>query len=497
MFRRSLATLSMGAALLLLIVPAAAMRAATIWVYPSTQCNGTLQQCIDGTSSGDEVLLETDTLINEQVTIADKSLTLAAGPGFSPEILSLILRTTSAATGALGMLVTHVQVSNTLFLQIGGGTGTVATVDHVTAQSSGADPGIYGVVSVGSTITVQNSSVTQAGFYPGIELVANNGNQQNLVWNVIANTVSGELATMTQAGIYLSASDAGSVHAGVYNNSIWDDGQGLNQGNHGGIVLFARENGPTEFDIVGNSMDTLHGDGVVAENEQQSPSAFGLKVFDNVISHASKYPIHLVNDSGTTGPFVTDGGSNDFFHNGQPSHLLGNSIGVNLNAAPRFMNAANGNLRLADSSPLIDAGVTCSPAGVAGPDAAGLDRLAGPSVDIGAFEHGAGPAGIVDVGTSGPDSEVGGPHPDILCGYGGNDKLFGREGADYLDGGAGSDQLHGGPGRDQLFGRGGNDVLCARDGAPGDVLDGGAGTDSSIADPGDTTVSVEQHGGPC
>jgi Ca2+-binding RTX toxin-like protein len=157
------------------------------------------------------------------------------------------------------------------------------------------------------------------------------------------------------------------------------------------------------------------------------------------------------------------------------------------------MNESNGNLRLQASSPLIDRGVTCSRGGVAGPDAAQRSRIHGKSVDIGAFEFGAGPAGEVIVGTNGPDIESGGPHADILCGYGGKDKLIGAEGNDYLDGGAGNDTLRGGPGLDRLFGRDGNDRLCAKDGVAGDVVDGGPGTDSFQADPGDRLSSVEVH----
>jgi Ca2+-binding RTX toxin-like protein len=334
--------------------------------------------------------------------------------------------------------------------------------------------------------------VSQTGFYPGIELTSANGNQDPLTWNLEGNLISGKLATMSQAGIYLSATDAGSVHADVDNNSVWDVGQGVTQGQHGGIVLFARDSGNVEFNLVGNTLDKIQGRGVDAENEQHSPSTFGIDLFDDIVANTSGPAVNLVNDPGTTGPYVLRGGHNDLFANHQPNQLLGGNIGQHFTAMPQFVDGPTGNLQLKPTSPLIDQGDTCSPGGVAGPDAAGRDRLHGPSVDVGAFEFGAGPPGVVEAGTNGPDTFFDGPRPDILCGYSGDDDLFGTNGADYVDGGYGNDHLSGGPGPDRLYGDQGNDVLCGNDGAGGDYLNGGPGTDSYRADPGDTKVSVEK-----
>lgn len=479
-----------------IVGPGTARAGSNTWFYPSgsAPCNTTLQACLDAASSGDEVLLETDTLINEQARIQDKTLTLAAGPGYTPEIASLIVRTTTAVAGPIGVLVEHVQVQSTLFVQLNGGTGTQVILDHVTAQSSGADPGIYGIIYVGSTVTVENSSVTQNGFYPGIELSSNNANQQALVWNVTNNTITGELASEAQAGIYLSATNASSVTSNVYNNSIWDEGQGVNDGDHGGIVLFVRESGNARFNIVGNSVDRVHGDGLVADNEQQSPHTFAIYAYDNIIANTSVSAVRLVNEPGTTGPFVIHGGSNDLHANGDKNHLHGNTIGTYLTAAPKFVNEHNGDLQLKASSPLIDKGITCSPGGVGGPDAAGRSRIHGSNVDIGAYEFDAGAGGIVEVGTSGPDTLYDGAHDDILCGYGGNDTLYGTNGNDFLSGGPGNDRIYSLGGHDRLFGDSGNDLLCAKDASGGDYLNGGSGIDSYRADPSDTVVSVEKKG---
>ncbi len=491
MARRRLGVIAV-LALFLGLVPWQAAHAATIWIWPGpAPCDTTLQACIDNASSGDEVLIDQSGAIHEQVKIVDKSLTLQPEPGIDPVIDQLIVRTLNT-TSPVGVLVAHVDVATTLFVQIEGGSGHTVTLDHDTAVSSGADPGIYGTVSYASTINVLHSEVSQGGFYPGIELVSNNANQEALTWNLEGNLVSGKLAPMTQAGIYLSATDASSVHADVDNNSVWDEGQGITQGQHGGIVLFARDSGNVDFNLVGNTLDKIHGAGIDAENEQHSPSTFGIDLFNDIIANTGGPAVQLVNDPGTTGHYVFRGGHNDLFGDKQPNHMLGQSIGQHFTASPQFVDGPTGRLQLQPTSPLIDQGDTCSPGGVAGPDAVGRDRLHGPAMDVGAFEFGAGPPGVVEVGTSGPDTFFDGPRPDILCGYGGDDELFGTNGADYVDGGFGNDRLFGGPGRDRLYGDQGNDLLCTNDGVGGDYLNGGPGTDSYRADPGDTKVSVEK-----
>jgi hypothetical protein len=140
--------------LLLGFVPWQAAHAATIWVWPGpAPCDTTLQACLDNASSGDEVLIDQSGPIHEQDTIVDKSLTLQPEHGVTPVIDSLIVRTLNA-TSPLGILVAHVQVAHTLFVQIEGGSGHTVTLDHVTAESSGSDPGIYGTISHASTINI-------------------------------------------------------------------------------------------------------------------------------------------------------------------------------------------------------------------------------------------------------------------------------------------------------------------------------------------------------
>jgi Ca2+-binding RTX toxin-like protein len=227
-------------------------------------------------------------------------------------------------------------------------------------------------------------------------------------------------------------------------------------------------------------------------------------VFDTIVSNATGPGIQLF--SIHPGTLVYRAGFNAVFASGA-SYLGGRPAGsANLKVDPDYLDRASGDFRLRASSPLIDRGVVCSPGGVANQEAADHARLSGPTVDVGAYEHGAGKAsGQAFVGSDGADTLVGTAGADILCGMGGGDVLFGDggdrgdggDGGDYVDGGEGPDLLFGDGGADRLFGRDGDDDLCTNDGVGGnDRADGGKGSDGSKFDAGDLRVSIE-HGAIC
>ena len=142
----------------------------------------------------------------------------------------------------------------------------------------------------------------------------------------------------------------------------------------------------------------------------------------------------------------------------------------------------------------IDAGLVCSRGGLANLDAAGNGRVDGRSVDIGAYERGAGvPTGIAVVGTGAPDELLGTAGDDIVCGMGGGDLIRGFGGGDHLDGGSGGDVVDAMGGPDRIFGGAGDDpCLDAKDGVQGnDRVGGGPGTDGARTDPHDRRRSVE------
>jgi Ca2+-binding RTX toxin-like protein len=471
--------------------PAQPARASTTWIWPSSApCDTTLQACVTNAADGDTVLVAFNGAINEQITIAQKGLTLAAQTSFQPEIHTLVIQKSSGAD-AVDVTVSHMQVAHSVYISLSMGAGHVITLDHITATGSSAAPGVYGTIYVASTVNVLSSRLNSAGFYPPLLLTSPVAIDQALRWNVIGNTISGHGDPSEQTGIYLSATGAGSLHADVYNNAVWDVGSGSPGSTYAGLYLAARDSGAAAFNVVGNTFNKMGHAGIRVENEQNAPNRLSLELFDNIVAGTAGPAFYLKSEE--AGTFAIRGGHNDFYANGHANRTEGHDLGPYQSLAPRFVDPRTGNLALERQSPLIDKGVTCSPGGVAGPDAAGNSRRSGRTVDLGAYEFGAGTPGLVLLGTPGHNVFVGGPGNNILCGYGGNDTLDGIGGSDFLDGGEGNDRLYGGPQNDRLLGGLGNDLLCARDGF-GDYLNGGVGTDAYRADPGDVKVSVERLG---
>jgi Ca2+-binding RTX toxin-like protein len=246
--------------------------------------------------------------------------------------------------------------------------------------------------------------------------------------------------------------------------------------------------------VIGNTIDNSATEAIQQRNSFTT-GRLVLNVFNNIFSHNDVRAIDL--ESGQPGSLVFRAGFNDYFANGNPNRLDGQSEGTgNLTVDPRYADLSTKNFRLSSNSPLINAGFTCSPGGVANPDAAGKHRLSGRAVDLGAYENGGGTiTGIVLLGTSGADALNGTSGRDILCGYNGADLLKGGGGPDFVDGGDGPDKVIGGPGVDLVLGHSGDDILCTRDGTSGDVADGGSGSDRAETDGGDTRISVEGSGG--
>jgi Ca2+-binding RTX toxin-like protein len=482
------------AMLLVLLAHPGTGRAATIWLWPgpSAPCDTTLQACITGVASGDEVLVDQDGAISESISITNKSLALVAANGVHPVVESLIIRK-DVGDDPVDVTVRGIGDAHSLLVSLSKGPGSTITLDHVSAVGSSADPGVYAVVYVESTISVLHSHVSTTGYYPPIDLTSPNGNGEHLRYDVIGDVVTAHGDPGSSAGIYLGATDAGSLTANVFGNAIWDVGRGSTDPTSFALYLYARDTGFANFNVVGNSIDKVtRAGGVYADNQVNSGNRFSLDLFDNVIASTKGAAV----TTHTTGPgtLALRAGHNDFYANGAASHTEGHSLGSNLRVAPGFVDAGTGNLRLRSSSRLIDKGQVCTP-GLLGPtDAAGHDRLHGSSVDIGAYERGAGAPGLVLLGTGTADTLDGGAGNDILCGYGGSDHLNGGGGADWVDGGTGGDRIKGGSGKDRLLGGAGDDTLCGKDGAGGDRLDGGPGKDRYNADRGDIRISVERQG---
>lgn len=465
--------------------------------------NGLLQNCINTANSGDGIQIRTNT-IDEHITIQDMSLALTAGAGFHPNIVQGAQIGTSAGTYSVS--ITGIVFNAPVAVALDGGSGHTLTFNKVRITVSTVINNMYPPALSIESMVPASMSLTRSvisntsDFGSGVSLEAQNSTGRAL-FRLVGNRISG--SAKSGGGLGFDGFGGGTVHLGLYNNVIqkFNCDSCLSRGGTPSVIgISAEGTSHVLVNIVGNTID--HGGFPalrVVDAVEQSGSAQGtltVNAFNNVFSNQKSSAIRL-DSSASWGPtsLTFHAGRNDYYAIGQPNVLGGYSLGSgNLHLAPKYVSATTGNLRLQASSPLINRGVVCSPGGVADPDAAGHHRLAGASVDLGAYEYGAvTPTGVVLVGNGAADPLIGTDGADILCGMGGADLLKGMGGADYLDGGSGADEIVGGGGPDRLFGRSGADTLCAVDGHGNDHLFGGAGTDAYKADPGDSLNGVEVH----
>ncbi len=484
--------------------------APVLWSYPSS-CGGasTLQDCIDAAGDGDGIEIDTDTPIAEAAIIS-KSLELSAAPGFKPVIsFGLIV---SPATPQVDVAVRGLTFGGQVRVNLASGVNHTVSFDRVRVKNPWNDAGLSVDASVPASVRVERS-VFQGfdGQRAGIELFSSH--DSGLVsFQAVANRVSAHGMANSGSGIDVRSTGLGATDVQLMNNIVWDVA-GCFCGAASGILVYRSGAGPTDVDVVGNTLDKSRTNAFYVYD--LAPGGhLSLDVFNNIFANAAFRGLYLESNGSSTRSVRA--GFNDQWGNDRRAIWDGASPGVgNRNVNPRFVDEANGSLRLRPNSPVIDAGLTCSPGGVAVPDQALRARLAGPRVDMGAIERGAAPAdGKALVGSGAADNLTGSAGADILCGMGGDDSLSGSSGPDFIDGGNGADVLKGGSGSDGLVGRLGPDVvvggggpdriyggngpdrcLDSKDGVKGnDLIDGGAGRDGYRADRRDTIRRVERSG---
>jgi len=470
----------------------------TLWMFPGSSCTTTLQQCIDDVAApGDTVEIDTDTPIDAQIDVS-KSLTLQAAPGYSPTITNGIVGSLSAGSQSLTLSDLNVQAA--VWVRTIGPGGDTVNLDHLRVYGSPNDPVPAIAISAGASANVSitaNSVFGSYGQYALVGLYPQQPAGEAVSFSVVGNHLSGHGTGASEggAGIEFASSNDASTEADIFNNSIWDVAR-CYCGAEAGVTLYPNGSGTSRVNLVGNTVDRSATEGLAFDDNLSPGGHISLDAYDNIFSDAAQYGVRIL---------AADPASStlSFGHNDYSANPLGNlwdgiSPGSgNLKKQPGFVDEPAGQLALTAGSPMIDAGQVCTPGGVGQPDAAGMARLMGPSVDLGAYERGASaPTGQVFLGGSGGDALAGTSGADILCGYAGADSLDGSGGADFLDGGGGIDRLVGGPGPDRLLGGLGADAcLNAKDSVGGnDHVDGGKGVDAYRADPGDYLISVEHVG---
>ena len=388
--------------------------------WPGTApCNTTLQACIDAVPNGSIVHIVTNTAIDENLNLYNRSLTVAAGPGFKPRLASTrwISVTTASIAGDQTVNLAGLTLTNG-YVAIGySGLGTGRyDVRGMTLQSSGSTAYIRVAASNASTVeaTVYDNRVT--GTPPSlnnglIEFVANGSTLNasalyNHVTSAAPDAVDG-------SGIFVNATAGASgttkIHANEVRGSFYRGGivasEGLLSGTASnyavrvysnvsvcaatptasgtGIGLFAGV-GTLNAQAVNNTVSRC--DIGLFAVPWNTPSGAGVQIAGIVKNNLLVATASLVFD-----PAHTTSLANDYnLLNGGTS---GVTAGSNTVTAPaRLVDPAAP--RLMATSPAINAADTATLGlglifnGLPAVDADGLRRIKGDDGDIGAYEYG-------------------------------------------------------------------------------------------------------------
>jgi hypothetical protein len=388
MFRR----LIPGALAALTVLAVGGTAAATTRTYPgSAPCNTTLQACITGANAGDTIQILPTGGIDEDLTIA-KSLTLTGdtaviGGSATPRVLTV----NDAGTGGGSVVVTvsHLTFTNaTVTVGFGQASGhsfelSDSTITHElgTIETSGIDLS----VSVPATVAILHNTISTSGFPVFIQ--TNTGGSGSIA--VQGNTLTTSTPEFSVAGIILQLSGTQTSTVDVRENVIHSVGGCACRSSTSGIFLFSMGSVTATVNIVNNTIDDIQGsgDGILIPAPFLSGTQVTANVFNNLLTHATGRGINVTG----TQPFLTvNNDFNDTFGNTSADAFGGYTAGPStLHVDPQYTAMATGNYRLQVSSPVIDRGTDTPTGGLSATDADGNPRVAGATVDLGAYEHSA------------------------------------------------------------------------------------------------------------
>lgn len=393
---------------LVLVLCTATARAAVVTYPGATPCDTTLQACVTGTTAGNVIRIATGVPIVEVVTI-DKSLTVEAAPGFTPDVVGgfviLGAATPTAVTiqgltteGTLGAEpgVGNLTVSlldNTVRIRAPSGKGIFITSElvgpfgnvsadirrnHVDiAPSAGPGPCsgiVFGPINdAGSDLlSIVDNTVTLNACGLGAAVEVTNGADEIVNAFIFGNRVD---ASGTNAGIRVATGNPslnGSVFAKVANNLV--TGQTTISGLAAGIVSDWVAGSNLSFTAINNTV-VGNGNGILIDGDEPVDRFSGL-VANNIVALNSGEGLTV--DSAFT---VTNHHNLVFGNAGGDFFVAGPGT---LTADPLFV--GSGDFHLRPSSPAVNAGDNSVVPSAIAVDLDGNTRIVGGAVDLGAFE---------------------------------------------------------------------------------------------------------------
>lgn len=358
-------------------------------------CGATLQACLDAAPVGDTVRITADVPTAETL-VARRSVTLEGASGRMPRLAFGTTLTVTPEGGAPASFtvrdlelrggwidVTHERAADLTVTITGirfvhGGPRPIIRIGEPVKVPN--DP--YGALT--TTIADNTLVADGADASNGIAVHADYASRMSVA--VLRNTL--EVGGIEQWGVWV---DAGAVESEV--DVIGNRVAGVDYAT--GVTVHHRD-GVLRTRVVGNvvrgqdsdafaalSVETHDGTAdVLVVNNTVARNLLGLVVYAQGGTMAGEVANNLVVENAGTGLYVQSASTrnNLVFANGIDAFDPG--PGTRL-ADPRFV---GGTLRLAPDSPARDAGATDVVPGDVTTDADGNPRLAGPAVDIGAFE---------------------------------------------------------------------------------------------------------------
>ena len=375
-------------------------------------CDGTLQACIDGSGSGDTVVIVTGTPVDEQITIENKALTLRGsgiGDATFADFRQLTVFNTDAGNRTVSLEDLH--FSNGGIRAVASGSGGLnLQVRRVAAFRDWTFPAVSASASTDAAldVLVENSDLSVQGD-PGESMTAISLYSTSTVtptYNLRFNRV--RVVDSEQGGAIQVGTSGSAADVRIVGNRI--DGENYN----GGItVSHGAGTGQLNAWVVGNVVRNQYGNvGVAgalviyASDGDVDALVFNNTLVDNrlglafwgrpdlggELTGAFRNNLVAYNEQGIRieaafdGPGFVTNSNNLVFGNGYNEHTPGPGT---LNVAPRLRGDG---FRIRDDSPAIDAGVNISTdlaiLDIPNVDVDGQPRFNGSTFDIGAFETG-------------------------------------------------------------------------------------------------------------
>lgn len=380
-----------GAALALALGYSGTVLADTLTFPGPPPCDQTLNSCVLAANSGDVVEIATHKSLLENIFIS-KSLVLRPAAGFmpvlgvpgSPGIISI-----SPSGERIEVVIEGLALSEGRILgSANTGDGHRFIIRNNTiffASGNNNTPAIDLNLQVPMSAVVENNIVATTG--QGVALrgaVETGGLDLAVERNYFTTTVPED----SGSGIRLDLSGSGTYSIQLFSNVIYGV-NGCNCGAESGISVRGSGGPQVTLSVANNTIHDIHFANGFRLLGIDPPATMTLNLFNNIVS-AAPTAFRLTNVDG--GNFTLNADGNNVFDTTFPSDFGGQAPGTVLNVNPMFFDGDAGDLRLLVSSPLIDAGITAPAGGVSVLDAAGIDRVFGTQVDLGAYEYASIPA---------------------------------------------------------------------------------------------------------